>query len=950
MRFERKHTFTAKLLAAAISLSVAGAPAWAQKDKKDEKKKPDFPEFKEVSKGYEKVVSTADGQSYYTIWTRKKDGQILAELPKGYANQKFFIATTVGSGYIFAGLQGSMHYVYWKRYDKRLALIAPRTDIKATGDQESKDSVARIWTDRVLLDVPIVCMGPGGNPVIDMDAFMLGKANTFFGRSAAGANAKLATIKKAKAFPLNIEVAIEVPVSGGTLRTFHYSISKVQTTKGFKPREADDRIGYFTVGHRDLGKFRDDDVPVTYITRWPLEKRDPKLKMSPPKEPLIYYIEHTVPVRYRRYVKQGLLYWNKAFEQVGLLDAIEVRYQDKVTGAHMEKDPEDVRYNFIRWLNNDIGTAIGPSRPHPDTGEILDADIILTDGWIRHFWYQYTDYLPQVAMEGFTPETIAWFDTHPNWDPRLRLASPQDRPRLLYERAQRMASGYANPIAIDPMLINDEIASDLAYQLGDATLLCMAANGKARDMALMGMHMEMLGILDDEDDEDDDENGDEETGDVLDGIPEWFVGPMLADLVAHEVGHTLGLRHNFKASTVYTLEEMNSEDFKGNKTITGSVMDYTPVNINMDDGEIQGDYAMIDIGPYDMWAIEYGYTSGDTEDILKRAAEPELIYGTDEDTSGSDPRGRRYDFAKNPLNYANSRMRLVELHRSKIIDKFVKEGQGWHKARRGYRITLGTQAGALSIMSRWIGGTYTNRDHKGDPGDRKPVTPIDAETQRAALNFIIDNAFNDEAFGLTTELLSYMTVDKKTGYNRDEEAYNIHDSILGVQASALSMLMNPTTLRRVYDNEYRTPADEDQLTLPELLETINNAIWTEIDKRPDKRFSARKPMISSLRRNLQREHLERIIDLTKPDAGFTAAYKPISNLAFMELRVLKGRIDSMLEHGDSKLDPYTSAHLTEATLRIAKVLDASYIYNANDMGGGGGGMPFFFFKPTEDDN
>lgn len=943
MRSERKHALAANLLAAAIGLCVAGAPALGQ-DK--EKKKPDFPEFSKISEGYEKVVSTADGQSYYNVWTRKKDGQILAELPRGFESQKFFIATTIGSGDIFAGLQGGMRYVTWKRYDKRLALIEPRTDIKATGDQESKDSVSRIWTDRVLLDVPIVAMGPGGNPVIDMDAFMLGKASTFFGRSAGGANAKLATIKKAKAFPMNIELAIEVPVSGGTLRTFHYSISKVQTTKGFKPRPADDRIGYFTVGHRDLGKFHDDDVPVTYITRWPLTKRDPNLKMSPPQEPLIYYIEHTVPVRYRRYVKQGLLYWNKAFEQVGLLDAIEVRYQDKASGAHMEKDPEDVRYNFIRWLNNDIGTAIGPSRPHPDTGEILDADIVLTDGWIRHFWYQYTDYLPQVMMEGFNAETIAWFDTHPNWDPRIRLASAQDRPRLLYERAQRIAEGYSNPSAIDPMLINDEIASDLADQVGNSTLLCMAANGKARDMALMGMHLEMLGILDDDDDED----GEEYDGDILDGIPEWFIGPMLADLVAHEVGHTLGLRHNFKASTVYTLEEMNSEEFKGNKTITGSVMDYTPANINMDDGEIQGDYAMIDIGPYDMWAIEYGYTSGDTKEILKRVSEPELIYGTDEDTGGSDPRGRRYDFAKNPLNYANSRMRLVEQHRGQIIEKFVKEGQGWHKARRGYRITLSTQANAMSIMSRWLGGTYTNRDHKGDPGDRKPVTPIDAETQRAALNFIIDNSFNDEAFGLTTELLSYMTVDKKTGYNRDEEAYDVHDSILGIQASAISMLMNPTTLRRVYDNEYRTPEDQDQLTLPELLETISNAAWSEIDDRPDKRYNAREPMISSLRRNLQREHLERIIDLTKPDAGFTAAYKPISNLAMMQLRGLKDRIDATLEHGDSKLDAYTNGHLTEASIRIAKVLDADYIYNANDMGGSGGGMPFFFFKPTENDN
>ncbi len=74
-----------------------------------------------------------------------------------------------------------------------------------------------------------------------------------------------------------------------------------------------------------------------------------------------------------------------------------IEYQDAESGVHMEKDPEDVRYNFIRWLNNDIGTAIGPSRVHPSTGEILDADIILTDGWIRHFNFNYQDLMPQAG-------------------------------------------------------------------------------------------------------------------------------------------------------------------------------------------------------------------------------------------------------------------------------------------------------------------------------------------------------------------------------------------------------------------------------------------------------------------------------------------------------------------------------------------------------------------------
>ncbi len=111
-------------------------------------------------------------------------------------------------------------------------------------------------------------------------------------------------------------------------------------------------------------------------------------------EPIKFYIEHTTPVRYRRWVKKVSSSGTKRFEKVGISDAIVVEYQDKSTNQHMDKDPEDVRYNFVRWLNNNVGTAIGPSRVHPETGQILDADIILTDGWIRHFDKQFADFMP----------------------------------------------------------------------------------------------------------------------------------------------------------------------------------------------------------------------------------------------------------------------------------------------------------------------------------------------------------------------------------------------------------------------------------------------------------------------------------------------------------------------------------------------------------------------------
>ena len=168
----------------------------------------------------------------------------------------------------------------------------------------------------------------------------------------------------------------------------------------------------------------------------------------------------------------------------------------------MDLDPEDVRYNFIRWLNNNIGTAIGPSRVNPLTGEILDADIILTDGWIRHYHGQFSEILPAVAMEGFNAETMAWRADHPNWDPRVRLANPNKR-RDIIRQIQRDAF---KPLAghpagnVDATMLGDNPYDGLIGRTSQVNGLCMATQGKSIDLALMQMH---LALLDDAGEDDD---------------------------------------------------------------------------------------------------------------------------------------------------------------------------------------------------------------------------------------------------------------------------------------------------------------------------------------------------------------------------------------------------------------------------------------------------------------
>ena len=902
--------------------------------------KPDFPSYTTVLKGYEQVISSMEKKnSLFSIYVRKKDQQMLAALPAGFESKRFFIATTVASGETYAGLQAGERYVYFKRLNKQLLIIEPNLGVRSTGDLESKASVKRLFTDRVLTSVPIVTVMPKNRPVIDMDSLLVGGASKFFGSKGAGFNSRLAQIKTAKAFPGNVELAFTAPTGNGVLKTLHYSISSIVPSKTYKPRVADQRVGYFTTSYTDLGKYTDEQKKIRYINRWHLEKADPKLKVSPVKNPIIFYIEHTTPVRYRRWVREGILMWNKAYEKIGLANAIEVYYQDAATGAHMEKDPEDARYNFVRWLNNDVGTAIGPSRVNPLTGQILDADIILTDGWIRHYWKQFNEILPEIAMEGFAPETLAWLKDHPNWDPRVRMAHPAQRGSIRAQLAALGAEAYGGHALAkaDPELIGDHEFDGLHGRISQVNGFCRAADCKSLDLAAMRLELELV-----REEINNTKSADNLTPKkpsvMIDGVPEQFVGPLIAELVAHEVGHTIGLRHNFKASSIYSLEKINSDEIKGKETLAGSVMDYLPINMFKGIGKKQGDYTMIGIGPYDYWAVEYGYSILKSEDelkkILSRVSDPKLQFATDEDTIGPDPFARRYDFASNPLQYAQNQMNIVRHHRGKLLDKFVKDGQSWAKARYGYQLTLSLQSRSLSMMANWIGGSHVNRDKKGDPGDRYPVSPVKAKLQREALEFVLKNTFHDEAFGLNTELLRRMGSDRwidNLSRSMDSASWPVHDKVMGVQASTLTMILNPTTLGRVYDNEFLVDSNKDAITLPEILGKLEKAIWTEIKAPAKGDYTARKPLISSLRRNLQREYLERIVSLSMPGNLRGSSSRPLANLATQQLRSLAKRIEAAQKVEGVKLDPYTAAHLAEAGELIKKTLEAGIIYGSTKI-------------------
>ena len=430
----------------------------------------------------------------YTLY-RDKDGHILAELGRNYGKQK--VSSPTPSRVAFrplacstgtctptgSGSASDLHsFSPTSRRGHRRCPVTKWSWSASTPTGSSSTSRSSPW------DLAADRSSILSNLLVD-------RASSFFGGALRGSNTKLAKTVKAKSFPSNVELAFEMPLSSGQFGTIYYSIAEIPENTGYKPREADERIGYFVTGHSDIGDPAA-ETPRRYINRWHLQKADPSLQMSPPKEPIIFYVEHTTPVRYRRWVRDGILEWNKAFEKIGIVNAIEVYQQDEATGAHMEKDPEDARYNFILWTNR-AWASIGPSRVHPKTGQILDADIVMDEGFISGWIRQWDSLIPQAAMENFGTETLEWLETRPDYDPRIRLADPSSAGSRVPTRhgAGQVQGREPSAMVTDPTLLGDEQYDGLVHRVSQINGACQHCAVKAMDMAFIRLNPELISSL-----------------------------------------------------------------------------------------------------------------------------------------------------------------------------------------------------------------------------------------------------------------------------------------------------------------------------------------------------------------------------------------------------------------------------------------------------------------------
>jgi hypothetical protein len=878
-------TLVAALATSAVSCATgrakpAGSPT-AQRDtsKKDVPWKP----WKDVTK---------DAREVHGLFTAylKHDNAYLALTPDKF-DKDFLLVTELSRGLGDYGLDGGSDLrsdlIRFHRAPTKVELwvvnpymtATPGTPMAQTVDYSFGGSVAyafpiaslRDSTDEVLIDLTPFLVSDWA----DVGGFFSSVVEALHLRGGVSLDKDRSAFQDLHMFPTNLEADARVsftttrPLGIATVPdyrylpvTIHYSLLQLPETP-MRPRLADDRVGYFISAQMNFSRDTAQSFMVRHINRWRLEKKDPAAAVSDPVKPITYYLDRTIPEEWRPYVRDAILEWNKAFEEAGIRNAIQVLDAPDDTSW----SAEDARYSTVRWMANFGSTyAIGPSDVDPRTGEILNADILVAASWIQAFQGQYREYAGPQAMvrEAFLEDSL------------LR-ADPTERTLRLC----RYAAGMTH----------------------DGTLLraTLAANGVIAPGA---------------------------------PVPREYVGQALKELVMHEVGHTLGLRHNFRGTAGIPADELGDRAYTAAHGTSASVMDYNPPAIALD-RKNQGDYYSTTIGTYDRWAIRYGYATvdGDTpaaeqpglRRIASDAASPDHVYGSDEDASfgsfGLDPNVTRYDQTSDPLAWAENKVSLINRLFDSLETRLIAPGEGYPELRSGFTDLLYQRWYATVVTTKYLAGVYTSRDHRGDPNGRQPFTVVPAAKQREALAFIANSGFGEHVYQFRPELLNRLAPRRwfdwaENPFVGSRIDFPLHDWALTYQGVLIDLLLDPGVLSRIRDNELRANRGEAVVTIPDVLQTLTDAIWAEAGS-----ASGRARNATSIRRDLQRYYLAELTRiLITPGIGTPEDARSVARAT---LRSLDARLARALSSSD--LDEYTRDHFADSRMKIAQALNAQVV-------------------------
>jgi hypothetical protein len=406
----------------------AAKKAEAAKDNTPKPKKGDI-------QPYSKVI-TKDAKRDLGLFTvHNIDGAFFYEIPDSLFDREMLMVTRIAktaSGIGFGGESQNEQVLRWQKKDKQVVLRVVSHSIVAADSLPIHEAVVNSNFEPVLYTFPIQAFGKDSittvidvTDLFDKDVKALGLPG--FRRKQykiSRLEADKSFIESVKSYPENIEArhvktyAAGDPPSNSSTGTISIEINNsmiLLPKEPMKKRYFDERVGWFTSGQVDYGLDNQKSETVRFLDRWRLEVKDEDIEkfkrgeLVEPKKQIVYYIDPATPMKWRKYLKQGVNDWQVAFEAAGFKNAI-IAKDPPTAEEDPEWSPEDARYSVIRYFASPIQNAYGPHVSDPRSGEILESDIgwyhnvmSLLQGW---FFVQTAAINPEAQMVGFKDEVM----------------------------------------------------------------------------------------------------------------------------------------------------------------------------------------------------------------------------------------------------------------------------------------------------------------------------------------------------------------------------------------------------------------------------------------------------------------------------------------------------------------------------------------------------------------